>query len=239
VTVVRYIRHLEELVTSELIVWIGRSLPFIIRRSLRRGLRGVWVQGAWDTLPEAGFVLAVNHHSWWDVYLMFMVRERLNRRLSGLMLSETLRRFPFFRQIGVIAEREVREALRRLAAGHGLVVFPEGVLNPPGALGALQPGAVYLAHKAQVPIIPLAVRVVMRGAEKPEAYLVLGAPIAPSPVSDEALTEYQHAMNTALQRLDNQLRQALAEDPLPDFTPWVAPQPSFNERFNWLRRLWR
>lgn len=236
-TVVRYLAHLKALLASELTLWIGRALPWLIRRSLRRGLRGVWWQGELAALA-GGFVLVANHHSWWDAYLMFALRERLGGRLSGLMQRETLARFPFFRRIGVIGELELREALRRLRAGEGLAVFAEGALSPPAQLAPLKPGAAYLAHKAQVPLVPLAIRVVMRGAERPEAYLLLGQPIAPCDTPEATLARCAAELNRMLGELDGQLRAAPAEVPLAGFEAWTPLRRSFHEHFDWLRRLW-
>jgi 1-acyl-sn-glycerol-3-phosphate acyltransferase len=50
----------------------------------------------------------------------------------------------------------LREALRRLRSGGIMVLAPEGTRSPTGALIKGRPGVSYLAAKANVPIVPVA-----------------------------------------------------------------------------------
>jgi 1-acyl-sn-glycerol-3-phosphate acyltransferase len=50
----------------------------------------------------------------------------------------------------------IRSALKGLKAGMPLVIFPEGGRTPDGELKSFLPGAFFLAIKAQVDIVPLA-----------------------------------------------------------------------------------
>ncbi len=207
---------------------IGWALPYLIRRSLRRGLHGVYAKGAWDELPSGGVLLAANHHTWWDLYLVWFVGQRLKRPLSGLILPETLRQFPFFRSIGAVPTTELREVLRRLGRGELVVVFPEGELRPAGPVGTLEPGLSFLAGRARVPVYPVAIRAVMRGAERPEIYLALGGPVEPSEVA-AALTGLLAGLGADLQRAE-------PEGPLPGFVRWSGGERSTNERTSWVSR---
>ena len=47
--------------------WIRPLLLHSIRSSVRRDLAGVWVYGP---VPTGGAILAPNHQSWWDGYLL-------------------------------------------------------------------------------------------------------------------------------------------------------------------------
>lgn len=205
---------------------IGRALPYLIRRSVRRGLRGVYARGAWDALPPGGVLLAANHHTWWDLYLAWSIGQRLKRPLSGLILPETLRQFPFFRSIGAVPTTELREVLRRLGRGELVVVFPEGELRPAGPVGALEPGLAFLAGRARVPVYPVAIRAAMRGAERPEVFLALGSPVEPSEVA-AALTGLLAELEADLQRYD-------PEQPPPGFVRWSGGGGSTNERTSWV-----
>lgn len=211
--------------------FIALFLPWLIRRALRRKLHGVYARGAWDTLPTGGLILAANHHSWWDLYLAWFIGQRLGRKLSGVMLSTTLARFPFFRPLGAVGQSEVREALRRLKRGEVVIVFPEGALKPPGKLGRTERGVTFLAEKAQVPVYPLALRVVMRGAQHPEALLLLGEPTSPA--------ELGEALDALLDELAATVQQAAPETPPPGFEQWLGGARSTHERAAWVGRLFR
>jgi 1-acyl-sn-glycerol-3-phosphate acyltransferase len=215
--------------------WIARALPRIVRRSLKTSLRGVWLQGR---LGEGAHVVAANHHSWWDGYLLWLLLRP--RPFTLIMDDEGLGRFPFFRRHGLIGCGEVREALRRLERGATLAVFPEGKLRPPGKVSGLHEGAAFFAKAIGVPLVPLAVRVTMRGSQLPEAYLSLGPPLDSARLAREALTEeLAGALNGLLHELDDKVLEHDPEAPLPGFELLLPGRGSTHERVAWLERLWR
>ncbi|WP_245576171.1 lysophospholipid acyltransferase family protein [Deinococcus murrayi] len=144
-----------------------------IRRSLRRGLGGVWVRGGW---PTGGAVLAPNHHSWWDGYVLRELAWQTGTEARVLMAPRQLAHYPFLRRVGALGAGELRAAMRAARAGAWVVVFPEGALQPAGPPRELRPGAGWLARQAGVPLVPVALRVNLRGRPRPEAYLRFGAP---------------------------------------------------------------
>ena len=224
-----YLASLAARLRSRLTALIGWTLPFLIRRSLTRDLHGVYVKGRWDALPPGGALLAANHHSWWDLYLAWFIGQKLRRPLSGLMLPETLGQFPFFRKLGAVPTTELREALRRLRRGELLIVFPEGELRPAGHVGALQPGLGFLAARAGVPVYPVAIRAVMRGAQRPEVFIVLGDAVAPAEVAG--------TLNALLAGLGRELAHADPEKLLPGFVCWRGGAASTNEQAAWVGKL--
>lgn len=226
--------HLRALVMNEAETWIARFLPLIAKRSLQTGLHGIWARGDWSGLPAGGFVLAANHHSWWDLYLVWRVRAELKRAVTGLMHEETLERFPFFRRQGAIARTEVRTALRRLAGGDIVMIFPEGALRQAGEVRNVEAGLAFLARHAGVPVYPLAFRVVMRGAEKPEAFVVLGGRLE----AEGLPTQFVSAINTLLAEVDAEVAAANPEAAPSGFEAWAAPAKRFDERLAWLKQLW-
>lgn len=153
--------------------WAEAAVRRSIRGSLRRELAGVYVRGPWP----AGGVLAPNHHSWWDGYLLRELAWQTRQPFTVVMTDEQLRRFPFLRRGGALGVHELREAVRRASAGHWVVVFPEGEIRPAGAPAALRPGAAWLARAAGVPLYPVALRLTLRGAERPEAFVRFGTAV--------------------------------------------------------------
>ena len=231
-------QHFKALLTDELERWIVRAMPLIIRRSLRSGLHGVYTRGAWDALPRQGFIIAANHHSWWDGYLAWLAQQRVAQPLSGMMGEAQLSRFRFFRRMGVFSHKEVREALRRLERGEVVFIFCEGRVRPSGQVEAVEKGVAFLADRANVPVYPLALRVVMRGAQHPEAFLVLGHKLEPT--SDHAALnkEVKGSLNDLLQKIERTLQAADPEAPPPGFEAWLRGPKSFHERMGWVARLW-
>ncbi len=231
-----YPAHLQRRLSRELERLIALSFPHLARRALRRGLHQVWLQGDFGRLPDGPFILASNHHSWWDLYLAWEVRQRLARPLVALMQEETLGRFPFFQHLGVVSRRKPRSALRRLKEGWVLQLFPEGEMRQAGRVEKVEGGLEFFARRSQAPVIPLAIRVVLRGAERPEAFLVLG----PVLQGDEAVAErFATAINSLLGELDAALLAWHPEALPPGFASWFPTSRRFDERVASLGRLWR
>lgn len=146
-----------------------------IRRSVRAGLGGVWLRGP---LPPGGAVLAPNHHSWWDGYVTRELAWALGADFRLLVVERQLAQYPFLRRAGALGASEVRAAVRAAQAGAWVAVFPEGQIQPAGPLRELRPGAAWIARTAGVPLVPVALRVVLRGEQTPEAYLRFGPAVS-------------------------------------------------------------
>ncbi|MGK0619223.1 lysophospholipid acyltransferase family protein [Meiothermus cerbereus] len=200
---------------------LAMAFRALFRRTVVRGLRGVWVRGV---LPQKTCLLAGNHHSWWDSYLLPVLLWGARKPFRIVVGERRLREFAFFRHLDTVSAARPRDALGALAQGQVLVVFPEGELRPPGPLGGLNKGVVWFAEKAGVPIVPVASRVVLRGHEFAEAYLVFGEPIGPD------LRLLQERLEQMLAELDSQIRTAPAEEPLPGFELRLAGRKSTHER---------
>ncbi len=58
---------------------------------------------------------------------------------------------------GQADRRSIRETLDALARGEVVMLFPEGTRSPDGRLMTAEPGAAFLALRAGVPVLPMAV----------------------------------------------------------------------------------
>jgi 1-acyl-sn-glycerol-3-phosphate acyltransferase len=106
--------------------------------------------------PDGGLVLVANHPSMIDITCLLA-------RLPGAVciFKPAIRRNPV---LGAAARRAgylgsdgghelVRRAAEKTAAGHTLVIFPEGTRTPPdGPLLPFKPGFILIARRAGVPI---------------------------------------------------------------------------------------
>lgn len=213
---------------------IAHVLPGMLQRALRRRFAGIWSHHE-GTVPEGGAVVAANHHSWWDLHLAIAMCAYHRRPSAGVMDDAQLANFPFFRHLGVIGASQVRQAVRYAQAGHHLVVCVEGAIQPPGRLAPVQPGAAAIARWAGVPILPCAIRVVMRGMERPEIYLRFGAPL---PVGSSS-NEVAQALAPLLDRLDADIAAAPnAEVAVPGYRAWWPAKPTELSQIRRWRRFW-
>jgi 1-acyl-sn-glycerol-3-phosphate acyltransferase len=141
-----------------------RIFRFIIRLILNSIAR-VDVTGAEHLPASRGFVIAGNHIGRLDAALPFYM---LDRPDIIMMVAEKYEKHAFFRWLvkitnGMFVDRynadigTVRETLRRLQQGQILTITPEGTRSRTGNLIEAKPGGIYLAWKAGVPILPVAV----------------------------------------------------------------------------------
>lgn len=111
------------------------------------------------------YVVASNHIGRLDAILVY---HYINRKDIIMLVAEKYASIPlarwFVKQLDAIfIDRfnadftTLRQALNRLKKGGVLVLAPEGTRSPTGALQQAWPGASYLAAKAGVPIIPVAI----------------------------------------------------------------------------------
>jgi len=118
-----------------------------------------------EYLPsEGGFVIASNHLGRLDSALLFF---GFDREDFIMPVAEKYEHHPIFgpigRALGAIwldrfnpDVRALREMMQRMKRGEVLVIAPEGTRSKTEALQEGKPGVVFLASRAGVPIVPVA-----------------------------------------------------------------------------------
>lgn len=113
-------------------------------------------------LTDTGAILAVNHRSNWDPVIAAIATPRIIRfmakselfknKLFGALITK-LGAFPVERGKGDISA--IKTSMRMLRDGQMLLIFPEGRRVKAGEGSAAKTGAVMIAHRSEVPIIPV------------------------------------------------------------------------------------
>jgi 1-acyl-sn-glycerol-3-phosphate acyltransferase len=142
--------------------WFARSWSWLILKTIFSPVKVVGI----ENLPDGAAVYAANHQSAMDIPLLYVYLHRQFRIVAKVELF----RYPFMgwhlTRSGQIPidEKNVRANLRSLQRGvetlkHGipLVVFPEGGRTPDGEIKSFMSGAFYMALKAGVPVVPMAI----------------------------------------------------------------------------------
>lgn len=122
-----------------------------------------------ERIPPGGAIIAAKHQSAFDTLVWMMLLDRrwpppvyvLKKELLSIPLWGLLARrcghIPVDRAAGASALRSmVREGRAALAAGHPVVIFPEGTRTAPGERRAYQPGVAALAIATGAPVVPVA-----------------------------------------------------------------------------------
>jgi 1-acyl-sn-glycerol-3-phosphate acyltransferase len=114
--------------------------------------------------PTGPLLLVANHQSFLDPPVVGLAVH--NRQLDfvarfGLFDSPTFSRLiTVFNALPIREEGgdagAIREILRRLDAGHAVLIFPEGARTPDGAMKPFKRGVALLVKKARCPVVPVA-----------------------------------------------------------------------------------
>ncbi len=209
------------------------ALLAALRLTVRGGLAGVWVRGR---LPAGPVVWAASHHSWWDPFIAAELLTGAGRPMVLLADPANVRQYRFARRIGVVGADELRSALAAVRGGAVLVIYPEGELLPAGPPGPLAPGAAWAAARAPARLCSVAVRVLVRGHQYPEAYVAISEVGAAGP-RPEITERLRHQLRVDLADLDQRNARAEPRQPLPGFTRAVRGRRSWDERVDAARGL--
>ena len=165
----------------------GRALCWLAGVTVR-------VEGLEHIDPEQTYIFAGNHVSQYDIFSFqgffphdfrwIAKKELFEIPLFGLAMHR-VGYIPIDRSHGRQALKSLDEAARRIAGGSSVLIFPEGTRSADGQISEFKAGAVLLAIKAGVPIVPLgfngSYEVLPKGKFLPrsgEILIRVGAPIA-------------------------------------------------------------
>jgi 1-acyl-sn-glycerol-3-phosphate acyltransferase len=119
------------------------------------------VSGQGSIPARGGFILATNHVSNADPLVIgaacpkplhFMAKVELFKDPFFAWVLRQVHAFPIKRGTGDLPA--IREAIRRVRRGGGLLIFPEGGRSGDGTIGNAHEGIGFLAEKLHVPIVP-------------------------------------------------------------------------------------
>lgn len=132
----------------------------------------------WENIPTGACLFASNHQSMLDAPLIgsclpreisFIARRTLFDNPAFGFVVRACHSIPVDRDEADIGA--IRAALAALAAGRGLLIFPEGTRSHDGVITPAKAGAGLLACKSGAPVIPIRIRgardILPRGAYFP------------------------------------------------------------------------
>lgn len=210
------VKFVENSFGSRVAYTILRGLAVWLTRTITR----LHIDGK-ENLPKAGaYVVAPVHRSYVDTPIVacitrrrirFMGKEEVWKYRSVGWLVSVLGAFPVSR--GTADREALKRCVTVLENGEPLVLFPEGERKDGPLIQPLYAGAVYIAARAGVPIIPIGIggsaRVMPRHAKMvhlQKVHVVIGEPIhvvvgESGRASRHAVTDSTEQLSVELQRL--------------------------------------
>lgn len=170
------------------------------------------VQGRENLPADGGFLLVANHVSYWDPVVVicafkrkvyYMAKSELfNIPVIGYVLRIS-GSFPVRRDKS--DRKAIKIALRLLAEGEMVGVFPEGTRSHTGDLLKPHLGAALLAAKAKVPMIPVALTGT-RGALG-RIRMIIGAPIVSRESGKVSKADLEKASDLVMDRIASMMKK--------------------------------
>jgi 1-acyl-sn-glycerol-3-phosphate acyltransferase len=174
-----------------------------------------------EHVPPAGaYVIAPVHRSNVDILvacvvtkrrIRYMGKDSLWKKQPFRWLLSSLGGFPVTR--GSADREALLRCIKVLKSGEPLVLYPEGERKSGPVVQQLFDGAVYVATKAGVPILPVGIggteRVMGKGSKRirfSKVHTIIGAPI-PCPVAPDGGRVTREQMTEVSERLRSDLQQ--------------------------------
>ncbi len=144
---------------------VQRSRLQRVIRFLMRHLTHLEIQGLENVPVSGGILITLNHLSYADSALLFMcpTREDITALITDKYKTHLVIRWFVDTAMGIWIDREkadftaFRQAIDVLKAGHALGIAPEGTRSKQHCLAQGKPGAVFLALRTGVPVVPLGI----------------------------------------------------------------------------------
>jgi 1-acyl-sn-glycerol-3-phosphate acyltransferase len=233
--------------------WLGDRIIYwaLVRWGVWSHFDRVWLKAV-GPLPhpaDGPLIVYLNHPSWWDGYICFLLNRLVLRdRFEGFLMMEEpeLRRYRFFTWAGCFsvdrhdtrsAARSVAYIGRQLAARRrrSLYIFPQGAIAPNDRRPlAIYPGIAHIARRAGgATLWPVALRSEFRGEQRPEAFIRAGPPHhAPAGADPRAVVS---EVEQRLAGAADALRDEVVGDRLAEYRTLLRGRAGVNRVFDTLR----
>ena len=218
-----------------------------LRWVMRRRFYGVFIRGLEHLeaarMLKTPLLACTNHSNWWDGFVVGLLAPLMpGRRVYVAQYEKLLERYRPLRWLGAFgldldgsALPGLRQAMKLLRDPRNVVwIFPQGVLIPQWNPIRLKPGAVWLAQRCQVPLLPVVFRYEWMVESRPSIFVQFGKALAPDATSDK--------LQCVMQALYDEIGKSLEPGANPKaglltFQPLFTPKMSMNKLWDWCR--WR
>jgi 1-acyl-sn-glycerol-3-phosphate acyltransferase len=174
----------------------------------------VTVSGA-ENVPKDRTVLFVsNHQGYFDIPLLMGYIDKPKAFVAKIETNKIPIISSWMKQMNCIfldrndrrqALQTMKEAAECLKKGHSMVIFPEGTRSKGNAIGEFKAGAVRIAIKAKVPIVPVTIKGTFKMMEQKnflitpaEVELTISEPIETTNLTKEQISELHKKVQTII-----------------------------------------
>lgn len=181
----------------------------------KRRFKNVWVHQEYHPSDEDRTVYFLNHTSWWDGLIPFLLNEYCFKQQGRAMMEyKQMRAYPFFKYLGAFSIMphnrshnlsSLRYAVQSMDRPHAaLFVYPEGEIVPAGSEKKFKRGIGWLhAQLPTVDFVPIGIHIHTIRSDKPELHLWIDEKVSLSSAADlsEATNSCEEVMEQVLGKL--------------------------------------
>ena len=191
-----------------------RAFELFFKPWMRRRLAGIHLAGLPRGVPQGyAVILAANHVGWWDAFILRELQRACapEAPLLTLMRENELRRYPFFRWLGVVgldgSPGSLRSALREVTSitemPPWVSIFPQGRLWPSWRrpLSFRRGVAAFARVLAPALVVPVGIHYEVLRAPQPTAFAHAAEPLPVAPGELPAVGEMEQRVAEALGRI--------------------------------------
>ena len=185
------------------------------------------VDGKENIKKGQSYVIAPNHQSYWDAFLIYGY---IGIKFKWMMKKE-LGRIPFVgwacymagcifidRSSRNSAKESIRKAESKLKDGMSVVIFPEGTRSYDGQMGKFKRGAFLISEELGLPILPVTIDgnydVMSRKAWNVTwhpVHMTIHEPVWPKSTKDMTEAEVKEIMNETSEKVYNTIKETLGK----------------------------
>lgn len=187
-----------------------------------RRFDAVYYKGDYRPSSLDSTVWYMNHYTWWDALIPFLLNEKLHKQnIRAIMDEVQVRKHPFFRKLGAFSidrsnPRNAVNALRYAADSLtqervGLYIFPQGAIRPELERPIqFESGLAWLYQSCpSVDFVPAVSTMNTRYSDRPRLYIRSGSPMKRSSADRDQLTV---ALRDGLHDLMDELHTVAEEE---------------------------
>lgn len=170
--------------------WFIRLFELYVRNLFWRRFRSVRIHADYLPEPEERTIYYLNHSSWWDGLIPFLLNQKVFRQKARAMMEDKqMKRHRFFRKIGAFSVnlqdqrstiRSLRYAIRSMERKNAsLFIYPEGRIVPfSTGKPEFKEGLPWVISKLEgVRVVPIGIYTAHLTGDKPDLFLKVGKPV--------------------------------------------------------------
>lgn len=235
--------------------WLRRWFRWYARGYLRKHFNAVRAAPPPADFPNGRtaepLIVFMNHASWWDPLTALLLAERFwpNRPVYAPMDAAALRRYPFFRRLGIfgVEPRSAAGALVFLRTAAEVLRKPESILwlTPQARFADVRerpvtfaPGLSHLVRRLERGLLlPLAVEYVFWEERTPEILVRFGTVLSAAELKASSTKAVQERLQSALQTTMDELAGDAVTRKTADFETLLAGRAGVGGIYDLWRRM--